>query len=535
MTFLPIVERELRVATRRPMTYWSRVMAALVAITLTIWMVGTLGRIFTPELVGAKIFRTLSTLAFFFCLFPGVVLTADCLSEEKRAGTLGLLFLTDLKGYDVVFGKLVATSLRAFYAFLAILPLMALPFFLGGVTAGEFWRMIAVLANTLFFSLALGMLFSAASWQEQWAMLGTSLLIIMMAFIVPYLGGIFSLLNLQTPFRLAYDGAFQKEMGAFVFSWVRIHLLAWGCLLVASHVVLLSWRKKELAPAEVPGQASGLFSWPWAPRRKYCGGNPIEWLGVMGQKTWFIWISLLVPLAVWGLGFARNGKSWWHPGKVFLIVVGWHCIFQFWIAWEASRSLNAARRTGALEQVLSTPLTSTEIIDGLMRALERQFFPMLGVLVVLDTGLLLMMSGWLNWRTEQGISVGCAFAGYAFTSVFQSYAMAWVGLWLGLTSSRAAQAALSTLTRAVLLPTGLFLIGVYFLLVAGRLGSHTFLIGCSGIWVMTGGATAYLLFVGAQQKLHANLRAAAVFNERIPRAQVEIKTNDWNEDFSLLR
>ena len=29
-------------------------------------------------------------------------MTADCLSEEKREGTLGLLFLTDLRGYDIV-------------------------------------------------------------------------------------------------------------------------------------------------------------------------------------------------------------------------------------------------------------------------------------------------------------------------------------------------------------------------------------------------------------------------------------------------
>ena len=28
--------------------------------------------------------------------------TADSLSAEKREGTLGLLFLTDLRGYDVV-------------------------------------------------------------------------------------------------------------------------------------------------------------------------------------------------------------------------------------------------------------------------------------------------------------------------------------------------------------------------------------------------------------------------------------------------
>ncbi|HQU46125.1 MAG TPA: hypothetical protein PK867_25150, partial [Pirellulales bacterium] len=43
------------------------------------------------------------------------MLTADCISSERREGTLGLLFLTDLRGHDVVLGKLVVAGLGAFY------------------------------------------------------------------------------------------------------------------------------------------------------------------------------------------------------------------------------------------------------------------------------------------------------------------------------------------------------------------------------------------------------------------------------------
>src|SRR5882762_5735957 len=163
MTFLPIVARELRVATRRRATYWSRVIAGLGAVGLTIWMVEALGTRVPPEQLGLQLFRAISELAFFFCLFPGVVLTADCLSEEKREGTLGLLFLTDLKGHDVVFGKLAATSVNSIYALVAVVPILALPFFLGGITAGEFWRMTQVLFTTLLFSLAASLFISSIS------------------------------------------------------------------------------------------------------------------------------------------------------------------------------------------------------------------------------------------------------------------------------------------------------------------------------------------------------------------------------------
>src|ERR1041384_4232519 len=114
MTFLPVVDRELRVAARRRGFYWTRLLFAVVCagivglVLLFAWTVrsGTSG-------IGSGLFYFLTLLALGFSLLTGVFLTADCLSEEKREGTIGLLFLTDLKGYDVVLGKLVASSVPA--------------------------------------------------------------------------------------------------------------------------------------------------------------------------------------------------------------------------------------------------------------------------------------------------------------------------------------------------------------------------------------------------------------------------------------
>lgn len=112
MTFLPIVERELRVAARNRATSRGRVAVVLIAGVMVSFMLLTAGA--GARNAGGGMFQFLSVLAFLYCLFEGTRLTADCLSEEKREGTIGLLFLTDLKGYDVVLGKLVSTSLRSF-------------------------------------------------------------------------------------------------------------------------------------------------------------------------------------------------------------------------------------------------------------------------------------------------------------------------------------------------------------------------------------------------------------------------------------
>ena len=142
MTFLPIVERELRLAARRQLTFWLRVAAALTAIIIASGLFALLSLV--PGGVGTQLGRVLFTvltwMSLAVSLSAGVFFTSDALSEEKREGTLGFLFLTDLRGYDVVLGKLLATSCRCVFALLAVFPILACTQLLGGVEGVFFWR-----------------------------------------------------------------------------------------------------------------------------------------------------------------------------------------------------------------------------------------------------------------------------------------------------------------------------------------------------------------------------------------------------------
>src|SRR5436190_3632891 len=142
MTFLPIVARELRVASRKRSTYWVRTIAALAVLVLGAFFFLMLQRDqTTPHEIAQVLFGLLTGSAVLYSLFSGVGSTADSLSEEKREGTFGLLFLTDLKGYDVVLGKLAASSLNGIYGMMAVLPMMAIPLLMGGVSPAQFGRM----------------------------------------------------------------------------------------------------------------------------------------------------------------------------------------------------------------------------------------------------------------------------------------------------------------------------------------------------------------------------------------------------------
>ena len=78
MTFLPIVERELRVSARRWGTYWMRTWVAMMVIVASIWIVlANLDE--SPQKVAQILFFSVTGGALLYCLLIGVRATADCL------------------------------------------------------------------------------------------------------------------------------------------------------------------------------------------------------------------------------------------------------------------------------------------------------------------------------------------------------------------------------------------------------------------------------------------------------------------------
>ena len=186
MRMFPVIMRELQVQARQPATHRMRWLGAATVIGIWILLMAV-GERTSPVERAKLIFVVISIVCLGFVMLAGVFQTADCLSEERREGTLGLLFLTDLKGYDVVLGKLASTSLHSFYSFLAIVPVLALPLLMGGLTIGEFWRVTLVLVVTLYLSLSVGMVISALCHDTRAAMVGTFFTMLVVAGVLPVL------------------------------------------------------------------------------------------------------------------------------------------------------------------------------------------------------------------------------------------------------------------------------------------------------------------------------------------------------------
>ena len=475
MTFLPIVNRELRVASRRRGTYWSRCFTAALAIVggLLIYLANNEQ---ASHEIGEELFYIISVGAFIYCLFTGVRSTADCLSEEKREGTLGLLFLTDLKGYDVVGGKLVATSLNAFYGLLAILPVLAIPLLMGGVTNGEFWRMALVLANTFFFSLAAGMFMSAISKSPRRAMAATFLFLLASSLglfiaseLIPFIYESQDLMHLCYLFDPGYsafcmpDLMFKTRANDFWTSAGIIHALAWLFLVLASIIVPRSWQDHS------SGARGGRWRENWrrwnfgsdadrvAFRRRLLSVNAFFWLaGRARLKPVLVWAALAGLGCLWSWGAIANGHSWNDSAIYVITAIILNSMLKLWIASEAGRRMGEDRKLGSLELILSTPLSVRDIIRGQMLALRRQFLgPTLAVILVEFIFLLASLNG-SGSNAGDFPGVVALWAAANVMLVADMVALSVVSMWVGLSTRNPNRTTGITVIRLLVLPLVVF-------------------------------------------------------------------------------
>src|SRR6185369_1717809 len=313
MIFLPIVERELRVAARKRGAVWLRVLTALVALVIGAgFLTMSLAVGVSTTKFGSAMFATLTWLALAAALSAGLFFTADSLSEEKREGTLGFLFLTDLRGYDVVGGKLLATSLRGSYALLALFPVLAVTLLLGGVTGSQFSRSSLALVNALFCSLATGLLVSSVCRDSQKAMAGTFVLLVLVCAGGPLFDGTLAIsrqvsfkpmLSLTSPVYVFWAASAWGKTGYWL-GLAASHLVGWGWFAAASLLVTRTWQARPGRTAA--SSVTRTYSWRYgttsvraARRKKLMYPHPVLWLALRERwqpiGAWMLAILVLCP------------------------------------------------------------------------------------------------------------------------------------------------------------------------------------------------------------------------------------------------
>jgi ABC-type transport system involved in multi-copper enzyme maturation permease subunit len=479
MTALPIVVRELAVAARRPSTVGSRVGAAGVALALAliVWIESSLASRPGSGAIGSQLFMALVVVLSAYGLFWGARTSADCLSSEKRDGTLGLLFLTDLRGYDIVLGKLASASLSNAYGILAVFPVLAVSFVLGGVEGGNFLRAILVSASMLLLSLAAGILASALCVRaSRSALLALGILAALNLGPVLAVSLWESLTGVTSPER--YDalsplsasmavirGGFggSRAMTGWIF-WASVWVsLAYSGIMMAGACWITPRSWQERAVQKSRGRAAKLawrVSYGTATRAKLWRSrlldeNPYYWLAARERlRTLVVWLALLVLVGLSSFFLYGPGTG---RGNVMAYSMSWmiNCFTLFlrvWFVVKAAEHLADDRQTGAVELLLCTPLPPSSILAGQWKALRIQFGGPILALVAIQSALAFyqyenwpgMNRSWLEFAVVQVLTHGVFVLGF--------WAMGWCGMAMAAGGASVTKAAAGVFLRLVALP-----------------------------------------------------------------------------------
>jgi hypothetical protein len=486
----------------------------------------------TKELAGL-LFGVLTGGAVLFALLSGPRSTADCISEEKREGTLGLLFLTDLKGYDVVLGKLVAGSLNSFYTVVAMVPMLAIPLLLGGgITLAEFGRMALVTLNALFFSLTLGIWASSMSRSAQKSSAACSLVLILFVVMSPVIGSLVATLqkapsvnqfylapSVGFSYYMAFDGPYRLNKEWFWISLGVVHAVSWMGLVLASLITPRSWQDKRVGSSG-RGWRERWREWSFGNtlarltfRRQALEVNPIFWLNARDRmKSVGPWMFVLFLGTVWMWCWWKFRHDWLNEGVYVMTAWLVNLALRYWFAGEATRSMAEQRKVGALELLLSTPLQVEEILRGQWLALRRNFLgPVIAVLLV---EVVFMLA-----TVKEAVPQDDRFFWFALWSggmlmlIADLGALFVIGLWQGLTARNPLRALGATLVRVLAFPWAMY--GAVLLVMAlvqmGALGfrsspTWTFFLG---LWFGLGISSDILFGMLAWQRLRNQFRLAA--------------------------
>jgi ABC-type transport system involved in multi-copper enzyme maturation permease subunit len=483
MTFLPIVERELRIAGRRANVHRNRI---LTPVLLAIVVIAKAFLVPFPTASAAQwgrtMLETMSALGLVFCALAGVRNTADCVSQERRDGTLGLLFLTDLKGYDVILGKLAASSIASIYALFAMVPILAWSLILGGVTAGEIARTALALIDILLFSLAAGVWVSSRSRSASRAMAGTlGLMLLFLLASVPLKGNVLAPISPAFAFLNASATRYGSHALGYWESLLLTPLFAW-CFLARASITINRFREDESTEKR---PSRGWSIWTPSPaaagrraklRTQLIGVNPILWLAShnLGSRApiWFLVLVTGTGIAVWTSISNSKGlfpaTSW--LGNIDLLFIGFIVVMnssaKVLVASQACRCLAEARRNSTLEILLCSRLKVPEILEGQVLALKRTFLAPMLLLMMLEVigfgSVLYKNSGGLS-GTGQRFGDLALFGGVAFMIYFllDLQGVAWAGIWFGLCSKNESRATFKTVFYVILLP--LLMLVVYCL------------------------------------------------------------------------
>jgi hypothetical protein len=464
MDYLPLLKRELRVALRAQKPVQSRLKVAAAGAGGSI-LILLFGALLSGRNQG-RLLAQLLCLAGLYCVLRTPQLTAGALAEERRNQTLGLLYISGLSVWEVFAGKFLSAALMTFTYLLALFPMLALPFLAGGISFDHFVATAAGLPVLVFFVLSISLLASVFTQDESGAIALCFLILSVLCIVTPaifYAQSYFApnatpssgwlLLSpaygpklvwngLRTGFGPAAQADFWRNLGVTL----TLSFMAIGIAAIAFKRL---WREQEI----------GMYSTGWRQRfhewlhgsrfrrqhlaKQWLDNNPYTWLAARDrQPAALAWLLLGGITLLWLLCWACWPAHWPSVANSFITATLLNSVLTWLQKHAAAREFGLARRDGAFETLLTTPLTPLEIVHGTLAAIRLQFRRSANLVLALNVFLLagaLVTRDWTGRTLSVFAIVSSVLLGWSWLLRYDTSGLVPV-MWAGVNCGRPALA-----------------------------------------------------------------------------------------------
>lgn len=505
---LALFQRELRVAARTRSNYWLRVLGAGVVL----YALGAIQNqsLYSAQGAGQGIFRGLNWLLAAFIWLVAPVMTSDCLSREKREGTLPLLFLSCLRPVELVLAKSFVHFMRAGMLLMAAVPVMLIPILFGGVSAIDAVRAVLLHIAALFLALTSGLAASALTrhWVASRLMAAALTLASSLFFVACHIGARVLYFWVMRPARagsVSLPGMIRFEVnglllrltnstvfwanragGAPDWSTIGLALVVVAVAVMASavamgfaaRVIAKTWRDDPTLQTTVKqdarltgenegGSAASLHG------KSQGDGDPFMRIHTRRRRArWerIGWLTLVVLLMV--------VSSFGSMGSLYFLRVLAAVGLMIGMAIAACSSFTQELESGALELLLVTPSRPKDLLLGRLKGMFWTFLPALVAMAVVP-----MITGGRQLGLTPGLMTVVLYS-FVFAAV--------VGLELGVMGLVGMALSLSGFP----FPGALFLsvmlvVGLPYPLIQAVLGHG----GVGGYWTLVAGVLLVILHV----------------------------------------
>ena len=501
----PIFNKELRVSSRRRRNYVLRCVyiAALSVFILFAWFsIAGAGRSGSAvyqtsrfSQIGRTVIASIVWFQFIVAQLIAIVMLSSCISDEIRAGTLGVLMTTPIRNFQIVTGKLLSRLLQLILLLAISLPLLAVVRVFGGVTWAYLISSVCITLTAAVLAGGLSLLLSL-NYRHAHTVIVVAVLFYLVIF--GALPGLFhtlaackffilsrdvtqSILALTNPFWAfaAVNAKFLFQSGVpGYFSW-PLHCLI--TLVLAASVLALSVRRVRKAAlglargSEVFGRASRQRSGDTSKRevRTYSGrvrsrpirpvmDPPIVWkemrTTILGRgKDRNVMLVLLVGAFVMSVIIILTTGIMGHVSVASRVVPhflmsGLYLVAMIRLAVFSAGSVSTEKESRTWPILLTTPLADSEIVRGKAVAAFRRNMPLIlayfGLLCLNYLSLRHLGRGdWLMHMLCSLVLAACSIVGTVFFVIGS-------GIYFGVR--------LKTTIAAVATTIGLYLGMVYF-------------------------------------------------------------------------